>query len=31
MTVVVTWLKRAKGIDHYDVDTDFNPLRVAGA
>jgi queuosine precursor transporter len=26
---VVNWLKRAEGIDHFDVDTDFNPLKVS--
>jgi queuosine precursor transporter len=29
--VVVAWLKRAEGVDVYDVGTDFNPLHVGDA
>lgn len=26
--VVVGWLKRAEGVDHYDIDTDFTPFSL---
>lgn len=29
--LVVTWLKRAEGVDKYDSDTNFNPFRVEQA
>ena len=26
--LVVGWIKRAEGVDHYDRETDFNPFRL---
>jgi queuosine precursor transporter len=28
--VVVGYLKRAEGVDHFDRNTDFNPFKIAG-
>jgi len=26
---LIGWLKRREGVDHYDVNTDFNPFRIS--